>query len=84
MPVLEHAESVNVVGIDPPYATFGDDLGAALARHGVRVEVRAVPRNGRSFGGAIAAEAAIDDADLIVMGCYGHRRFARAFRRRNL
>lgn len=75
MPVLEHAESVTVVGIDPPYATFGDDLGASLARHGVRVEVRAVPRNGRSIGDAIAAEAAIDDADLIVMGCYGHSAF---------
>ena len=75
MPVLQHAEQVTVMGIDPPYATFGDELGATLARHGVPVEVKAVAREGRSIGEAIAAEADANNADLIVMGCYGHSAF---------
>lgn len=52
----------------------GRELAAYLARHDVNVGVRNVDGLGRAHAQAIS-EAALDfDADLIVMGAYGHSR----------
>jgi nucleotide-binding universal stress UspA family protein len=75
LPVLQHAEAVSIVCVDPPHATFGEELAATLARQGVKVEVNPVAREGRSVAKAIAAAAAAARADLIVMGSYGHSAF---------
>jgi nucleotide-binding universal stress UspA family protein len=49
-------------------------MAIVLARHGVTVDVMAVSANGRSTPEALRDTAADIDADLIVMGAYGHSR----------
>lgn len=51
------------------------DLAAWLQRHGVRAEIRAfAPKN--DYGANILAQARQMNADLIVMGAWGHSRIA--------
>jgi len=80
MPLLQAAKDVRVVTVDaaPSAAGHGEapgrELAAYLARHNVRVEVSNLDGLGREHARAIA-DAALDfDADLIVMGAYGHSR----------
>jgi nucleotide-binding universal stress UspA family protein len=51
----------------------GADLAAFLARHGVELDV--VVRQADDVGEGLLSLAAEVDADLLVMGCYGHTRF---------
>lgn len=72
---------VDVLMIDPEpgEARHGDqpgaDLAAHLARHGLRMNVLAQPREGRSDGAAILRHVAESGAELLVMGGYGHARW---------
>ncbi len=80
MPLLRRARMVEVLAVDPQTthdhgAEPGADIARHLARHGVRVEVRVERSAGRGTGGAILARAKDIDADLVVMGAYGHSRF---------
>lgn len=84
IPLLQAAKDVRIVTVDaaPNTAWRGDapgrDLAAYLTCHGVRAEVSNLDGLGREHARAIA-DAALDfDADLIVMGAYGHSR-AREF-----
>lgn len=52
----------------------GADIAAHLARHGVKVQVRAVPSAGLAVGDVILSQAADEGADLLIMGGYGHSR----------
>ena len=52
----------------------GADIGLTLARHGVRVQVAQQHAEGLDIGSQILSRAADVDADLIVMGAYGHSR----------
>jgi nucleotide-binding universal stress UspA family protein len=62
--------------------TVGDDAGAdeapaaavvrRIERRGGKAEVVALPAGGRSIGDVLATHAAKADADLLVMGGYGH------------
>lgn len=81
LPILLNATVVRIVSVegylDEPVRQFtpGDDLAAALSRHGIKTESHAF----RGRGGNVRAEletAFLDaGADLVVMGCYGHSRF---------
>lgn len=80
MPLLQAAKEVRIVTVDaaPARAGRGEapgrDLAAYLARHDVQAEVSNLDGLGREHGRAIA-DAALDfDADLVVMGAYGHSR----------
>jgi nucleotide-binding universal stress UspA family protein len=81
LPILQRAKSVKVVWINPQTEreTARDvpaaDLCAALARHGVKCEVTEQVRPRESVGSTLIACAKDSDADLLVMGCYGHTRF---------
>jgi nucleotide-binding universal stress UspA family protein len=84
MPLLQAAKDVRIVTVDAAPNTAwrgeapGRDLAAYLAFHGVRAEVSNLDGLGREHARAIA-DAALDfDADLVVMGAYGHSR-AREF-----
>jgi nucleotide-binding universal stress UspA family protein len=80
MPLLRLAHEVVVATVDAiPGAgghgpAPGKDLAAHLARHGVKVRVNNVDGMGRSEGLALLDEAAALDADLVVIGAYGHSR----------
>jgi len=76
IPLIETAETVHVAMVDPDIGEDahgeepGADLAAALARHDV--EVDALPSAGQSVAGRLLTHAADCNADLIVMGGYGH------------
>lgn len=79
LPLLERAQHVEVVAFDPETgpAQHGEepsaDIALYLARHGVKAAA-AQQRAGIDVGEQILSRAADCDADLIVMGAYGHSR----------
>src|SRR3546814_16899044 len=52
----------------------GADIAEPLARHGLRVEVVSLPRDGVTAGVAILRHAREVGAPLVVAGGYGHPR----------
>ena len=77
LPILKTADKVIILLIDP--GNDGDeqpgaDVAGWLVRHGVKVVVQRDTAAGSSVGGVILSRAADHDADLIVMGLYGHSR----------
>ena len=78
LPVLKAAERTIVLIIDPPHGEVpqepGADVAQWLARHGVKVTVQRDAASDTDVGGVILSRAADHDADLIVMGIYGHSR----------
>lgn len=83
MPVLQYAEEVHVVVIDPP--THGPNrsdpgglLSQYLSRHDVKVEVDVLSKTLPRVSDVLMRHATDIEADLIVMGAYGHSRFREA------
>jgi nucleotide-binding universal stress UspA family protein len=83
MPFLRRAETVQIVVIDPP--THGPErsdpgglLCQLLVRHGVRAEVSVLARTLPRVSEVLARHLLDFDADLLVMGAYGHSRFREA------
>jgi nucleotide-binding universal stress UspA family protein len=78
LPLLEIADKVIVLIIDPKTGAGGDepgvDVASWLARHGVKVTVQRDTAADSDVGGVILSRAADHDVDLIVMGMYGHSR----------
>lgn len=80
LPILQRAKLVKVVCINPESETDAPselsltDICEALSRHGVHCEAMAQiePRSG--VGPTLLASANAVEADLLVMGCYGHTR----------
>jgi nucleotide-binding universal stress UspA family protein len=52
-----------------------EELAKNLARHGIDVILDRVDAAGRSIGDVLTREVASCNADLLVMGAYGHSRF---------
>lgn len=75
---LDEADRVTVVTVDAAAdadgAAAGRDICANLARKGVAVELRNVDGMGQPAETALINEARALEADLIVMGGYGHSR----------
>jgi nucleotide-binding universal stress UspA family protein len=80
IPVLQGCDAVKALLVDPVPSFEGHgeepgaDLAAYLARHGITVEVNAVPREGHATSDMILRFAADSGADLIIMGAYAHSR----------
>jgi nucleotide-binding universal stress UspA family protein len=78
LPLLVKAEAVEVLVVDHERqpSGHGQELGADIARHlahhGVQVKVRHLSSGGKDVGRLLLSQAAAFDADLIVMGAYGH------------
>ena len=53
----------------------GEELAKYLARHGVVVALEILDAGRRSIGTVLEAHVADHNADLLVMGAYGHSRF---------
>lgn len=84
LPLFAAKTQIDVLMIDPQVGEGrhgeqpGADIARHLARHGFEVRVVAQPRQGRRTGEAILAHAEAVDADLLVMGGYGHSRWREA------
>lgn len=83
MPLLREADAVHVVVIDPPtHGPTRSDPGGLLsqymARHGVKVEIDVLSKTLPRVSDVLIRHAGDMDADLVVMGAYGHSRFREA------
>ena len=80
LPLLQAASKVIVLTVDARSSTYGHgaepgaDVAVWLARHGVKVTVQRDVAADADVGSVILSRAADLDADLIVMGLYGHSR----------
>ncbi len=79
MPILEKAKRVCVLTVTKEKAIdtrrSGAELAKHLARHSVDVVLDEVDAKGRGIGDVFEAHVTYRNADLLVMGAYGHSRF---------
>jgi nucleotide-binding universal stress UspA family protein len=83
LPMLLAADQVDIVVVDPPAqgperSDPGGMLTQMLARHGVRAEVSVIAKTMPRVSDVLCRHAREHDADMIVMGAYGHSRFREA------
>lgn len=83
LPMLVQAEMVHVVVIDPPVqgpnrSDPGGMLSQYIARHGAKVQIDVLSKTMPRVSDVLMRHAKDMDADLIVMGAYGHSRFREA------
>jgi nucleotide-binding universal stress UspA family protein len=79
MPILEKAKRVCVLTVtkEKSFDTrrSGAELAKHLARHSVDVVLDEVDAKGRGIGDVFEAHVTYRNANLLVMGAYGHSRF---------
>ncbi|MEW2918771.1 universal stress protein [Ruegeria sp. ANG10] len=83
LPFLTQADLVRIVVIDPPRhgpdrSDPGGMLSQMLARHGVKCEIDVLSKTMTRVSDILNRHAADSEADMIVMGAYGHSRFREA------
>ena len=83
LPFLTKADVVDIAIIDPPaHAADRSDPGGALAemlsRHGVRGDVSVLAKTMPRISDVLCRHCEDKDADMLVMGAYGHSRFREA------
>lgn len=83
LPFLKKAALVNIAVIDPPaHGPERSDPGGALCqmlvRHGVKAEVSVLARAMPRISDVLNRHVRDMDADMLVMGAYGHSRFREA------
>lgn len=80
MPLLETSTRTQIVWVDPQDSTEsagdlpGSELATTLSRHGIDCVAESISSNDQGSGAALLKQARDTDADLIVMGAYGHSR----------
>lgn len=78
LPILEKAKRVRVLTVTNEKIIdtkrSGAELAKHLAHHGVEVVLDNVDAGGSGIGSILEAHVASTDADLLVMGAYGHSR----------
>ncbi len=80
LPLLVKADCVNIAVIDPPaHSSTRSDPGGALstmlARHGADAEISVLAKTMPRVSDVIARHVQDQNADMLVMGAYGHSRF---------
>ncbi len=83
MPILARADMVDIVIIDPPAhsperSDPGGRLSQMISRHGARPEVSVLAKTMPRVSDVIRRHAIDRNADMVVMGAYGHSRFREA------
>jgi len=83
LPALIAADSVNITVIDPPQhgpdrSDPGGALSQMLVRHGVKAEITVLAKTMPRVSDVLLRHARDMNADMIVMGAYGHSRFREA------
>ena len=79
LPILKKAKLVSVLTVinEKVFSSgrSGTELAKYLARHGVNVVLDEVDAAGRDIASVFELHMTLRDADLLVMGAYGHSRF---------
>ena len=79
IPLLEKAKRVHILTVTNEKAIDSNrssaELARNLARHGIDVVVDRIDAAGQPIGRILRTQAASSEADLLVMGAYGHSRF---------
>jgi nucleotide-binding universal stress UspA family protein len=83
LPFLVGADLVRIVVIDPPQhgpdrSDPGGMLAQMLTRHGVKCEIDVLSKTMPRVSDVLIRHATDMNADMIVMGAYGHSRFREA------
>jgi len=83
LPMLKQADQVTITVVDPPVhgperSDPGGMLCQMLVRHGVRAEVSVLARTLPRVSDVLLRHVRDMNADLLVMGAYGHSRFREA------
>ena len=83
LPMLQAADVVNITVIDPPQhgpdrSDPGGLLSQMLGRHGVRAEIAVLAKTMPRISDVLNRHVQDIEADLVVMGAYGHSRFREA------
>lgn len=83
LPILKTAALVDICVVAPERHTSdttdpGAELSRMLSRHGVKVEVTILAQTLPRVSEVIARHLSDIDADMLVMGAYGHSRFREA------
>lgn len=79
LPLLKRAEKVTIVMVNPADDEEGSevpslDIAQHLARHGVKAEAAQTVARDVDIADVLLSRASDLDADMLVMGCYGHSR----------
>ena len=81
MPLLARANRVELLSVDSTALKVNDGQGTALTRHllrhGIKGTFKQTPSAGK-IGETLLSYAADMNADLLVMGAYGHSRLREA------
>lgn len=80
LPLIRKAEAVDIAIVDPGahgegQADPGTELSAMLARHGAKVTVSVLAKTVPRIAEVLQRHVSDTNADLLVMGAYGHSRF---------
>ncbi len=83
LPFLKAAEMVDITVVDPPSqgeerSDPGGMLCQLLVRHGVKAEVSVLARGLPKVSEVLARHVTDQNANMLVMGAYGHSRFREA------
>ncbi len=83
LPILKRAALVDITVIDPPKhgperSDPGGLLSQFLSRHGVKTEISVLARTMPRVSEVLNRHVIDRDADMVVMGAYGHSRFREA------
>lgn len=83
LPFISRAKAVHVVLVDPPAHSAsrtdpGGRLSQFLSRHGARVEIDVLAKSMPRVSDVLQRHAGDINADLLVMGAYGHSRLREA------
>jgi nucleotide-binding universal stress UspA family protein len=83
LPILRAADLVDITIIEPPShgperSDPGGQLSQMLARHGIKAEVTVLAKTMPRVSDVINRHVRDSNADMVVMGAYGHSRFREA------
>lgn len=83
LPLLKAAELVDIAVVEPSRhgperSDPGGPLSQMLARHGVRAEVSVLAKTLPKISDVLLRHVSDQNADMLVMGAYGHSRFREA------
>ena len=83
LPFLKNADLVRIVIVDPPQhgperSDPGGLLSQMLARHGVSCEIDVIAKTLPRVSGVLNRHVTDKEAEMVVMGAYGHSRFREA------